>query len=118
MHRHTDDHPTRNEDEYFARESAELIKEMRARLDEERRKSDRRRHFMKCPQCGADLKETTFADVKVDVCPDCHGVWLDQGEINLLRQIHRARGPVSRIMGDILGLFQHPKPGDSHTPPR
>ena len=30
MHRHTEEHPTRNEDEYFARQNAQLIKEMRA----------------------------------------------------------------------------------------
>ena len=37
MHRHTEEHPTRNEDEYFARENAQLIKEMRTLLDEQRR---------------------------------------------------------------------------------
>ena len=105
MHRHTEDHPTRNEDEYFARESAQLIKEMRSLLDEQRREVDRREHFMKCPKCGGDLKERDFEDVKVDVCPDCHGIWLDQGEIGLMRHIHESRGPFSRLMSDILEIF-------------
>jgi ribosomal protein L31 len=109
---HSDDHPTRNEDEYFARENAELIKQMRSRLDQDRLAQERRNHFMKCPKCGADLKEKDFEQVKVDVCPECHGFWLDQGEINLLRQIQTSRGPVSRIMHDIFGLFHH-KTGDS-----
>lgn len=116
MHRHTEDHPTRNEDEYFARESAQLIKEMRSLLDEQRREVDRREHLMKCPKCGGDLKERDFEDVKVDVCPECHGIWLDQGEIGLIRHIHESRGPFSRIMSDILEIFHHPKTGEPSSP--
>ncbi|HEX4469827.1 MAG TPA: zf-TFIIB domain-containing protein [Gemmatimonadaceae bacterium] len=112
MHRHTEDHPTRNEDEYFARENALLIREIRSLLDDQRRELDRREHFMKCPKCGGDLKERDFEDVKVDVCPDCHGIWLDQGEIGLIRHIHESRGPFSRLMSDILEIFHHPKQGE------
>ena len=120
MHRHTEDHPTRNEEEYFARQNAELIRQMRALLDEQRREIGRREHFMKCPKCGGDLTERDFQDVKVDVCPECHGIWLDQGEIGLIRHIHEARGPLSRLMSDILDIFHHPKTGDSaaQSPPR
>ena len=104
---HTDDHPTRNEDEYFARENAELVKQMRARLDEERKAQDRQKHYMKCPKCGADLGEKEIGQVKIDVCPECDGVWLDKGEIELLRHVDTSRGGLSRIMSDILGIFQH-----------
>ena len=115
---HTDDHPTRNEDEYFARENAELVKQMRARLDAERQAQERRKHFMKCPKCGADLAEKELAaHVKVDVCPECDGVWLDKGEMDLLRQMDASRGGVSRIISDILGLFQ-PKSGESSSTKR
>jgi hypothetical protein len=100
---HTDDHPTRNEDEYFARENAELVKQMRARLDAERQDQERRNHFMKCPKCGADLGEKEFGHVK--------------GEMDLLRQMDSSRGAVSRIMNDILGIFQ-PKTGESSSTKR
>ena len=116
MHRHTEDHPTRNEDEYFARQNAELIRQMRSLLDEQRREIERREHFMKCPKCGGDLAERDFQDVKVDVCPECHGVWLDQGEIGLIRHIQESRGPFSRVMSDILEIFHHPKTGDTADP--
>ena len=106
MHRHSEEHPTRNEDEYFARENAELVKQMRDRLDAERKQQERRNHFMKCPKCGADLAEKEFGHVKVDVCPECDGVWLDKGEMDLLRHLDAGRGGVSRVMHDILGLFQ------------
>ena len=40
-------------------------------------------------------------------------IWLDQGEIGLMRHIHQARGPLSRLMSDVLELFHHPKTGDA-----
>ena len=51
------DKPSRNEDEYFAREDLELRRALRERLDAVRRKAERSTHFMKCPRCGADLAE-------------------------------------------------------------
>ena len=108
-HRHSEEHPTRNEDEYFARENAELIKQMRERLDGQRKEQERRNHFMKCPKCGADLTEKAFDQVKVDICPECDGIWLDKGEIEVLRQISTSRGAAARVMDHLLGLFHHSK---------
>ncbi len=95
--------PSRNEDEYFARHDAELIKELRAKLDAERRAQERSAHFMKCPKCGADLQEKEHESIKVDVCPECHGLWMDQGEVDILRRV--SQRPASRIMNDIVDLF-------------
>jgi uncharacterized protein len=97
--------PSRNEDEYFVKDDAELIKQMRAKLDEEKEKSARSVHFMKCPKCGADLKEEKFGEVSVDVCPDCNGMWLDAGELEVLRQAPRGGG----VMNDFLDFFQRRK---------
>jgi Zn-dependent protease with chaperone function len=38
---------------------------------------------MHCPQCSASTlrPENTNRNVLVDVCPACHGVWLDRGKI-------------------------------------
>ena len=76
--------PSRNEDEYFLLSDAELIRAQRAKLDAERAAAERRSHYMKCPKCGADLAEREFSSIKVDVCPACHGMWLDAGEIDLI----------------------------------
>ena len=81
-----DEKPSRNEDEYFAKVNAELIKAQRAKLDAERLERERASHKRKCPNCGADLKEQDHHGVKIDVCPDCRGVWLDQGELELLEK--------------------------------
>ena len=98
----TEHKPSSNEEEYFARANADLIKEQRSRLDEERRKAERKAHYMKCPKCGADLKETTYHHMKIDVCPECGGTFLDKGELEMLA--HVERNSFSRFIGDMLGL--------------
>jgi ribosomal protein L37AE/L43A len=95
--------PSRNEDEYFVKLDAELIKARRAKLDEERKKQERSAHYMKCPKCGADLVEREMNHVKVDQCTECEGIWLDKGEIELLVHTEEASG-VSRVIRDLLGV--------------
>jgi len=79
--------PSRNEDEYFARLDADLMKERRARLDAEREKQERTSHYNKCPKCGCDLREREHHRVKIDECPECGGMWLDKGELELIEEI-------------------------------
>jgi phage FluMu protein Com len=97
----TDNKPSKNEDEYFLRADAELIKAQRARLDAERLAAERKSHYMKCPKCGSDLAESEFSHVKVDVCPSCRGMWFDAGEIDLI-----ARTNESATGGFIRDLFK------------
>src|SRR5687768_10431634 len=95
--------PSRNEDEYFAKQDAELIKQMRAQLDKEREKNERKAHFMKCPKCGADMKEEDHGPVKVDVCPECNGMFLDAGEMALLQKAQGTAG--TKLFGSLFGSF-------------
>ncbi|MBN1520959.1 MAG: zf-TFIIB domain-containing protein [Candidatus Aureabacteria bacterium] len=36
-----------------------------------------------CPQCEKKLYKTEYADshVHLDICPFCHGIWFDRGEL-------------------------------------
>jgi uncharacterized protein len=87
-----DDHkPSRNEDEFFAKQDAELLKAQRARLDSERSRAERKSHYMRCPKCGADLVETDFHHIKIDKCPECGGIWLDHGEMEMLEHIDQSQ---------------------------
>jgi uncharacterized protein with PIN domain len=98
------DKPSRNEDEYFAKQSAELIKARRERAQGEAVSAERRSHFMKCPKCGADLTTEDYHGVQIDRCPECNGMWLDAGEaeellaredagvINIFKSIMRGVG--------------------------
>ena len=99
--------PSRNEDEYFVKQDAEAIKAHRARLDAERLATERKSHYMKCPKCGADLEEKRVGSVAVDTCPDCKGMWLDAGELELVRQARSSDQP--GIVDDFFDLFRFRK---------
>ena len=82
--------PSDPEDEYFAR------LEMRKRLEEQARQAaamaeeEKKRltelHHQHCPKCGTKLHEEVMEGVTVDICPACHGVWLDDGELAKLTE--------------------------------
>ncbi len=36
---------------------------------------------MRCPLCNVPMREVRRRGVKIDVCPECRGVWLDAGEL-------------------------------------
>lgn len=78
------------EEEYFARREAErrlqLAKERQANLLAEERERERALHFMKCPKCGMQLEEIASGAVRVDKCFACEGLWLDKGELEVIRQ--------------------------------
>lgn len=45
-----------------------------------------------CPVCQPDRLVTHMHEsVEVDTCPRCHGVWLDQGEMERILLLHRTR---------------------------
>jgi uncharacterized protein len=95
---------SRNEEEYFAKIDAELIKERRSALDMARSKMERASHFMKCPRCGGTLQEVAHHGVKVDRCVDCKGVWLDAGDFEHLE--HALDSGVTRFFSSMFG--RHP----------
>ncbi|MFC1534707.1 zf-TFIIB domain-containing protein [Thermodesulfobacteriota bacterium] len=76
------------EEEYFYKLDKELLEKKRKELDAQRAeqatKERKEQHWMKCPKCGADLEEICYQDVMIDKCTECEGIWLDQGELELL----------------------------------
>ena len=65
------------ENEYFRRKEEELIKKMKAKLEEEEMKDI----HLECPKCDGKLLETEYEHIHIDVCNECSGVWLDAGEL-------------------------------------
>lgn len=92
--------PSRNEEEYFARQEAERLKKLKEAGEKERVAAERKSHFMKCPKCGADLQHEDMHGVEVDRCPECHGVWFDHGETEQMLAQHDSPG-VTRILQSI-----------------
>jgi len=80
--------PSDREDEYFMKLDQERLANMRSELDQQRKEQSnlhrKDTHWMKCPKCGRDLEEINYQNVMIDRCPDCKGVWLDHGELELL----------------------------------
>jgi uncharacterized protein len=102
--------PSRNEEEYFARRDAELLRQQRATLRLAASDSERRSHHMKCPSCGYDLIRGEWHGVQVDQCTHCHGIWfeaaeargvLEHEEPNIITRVFRAvmRGISSTRVG-------------------
>jgi Zn-finger nucleic acid-binding protein len=61
---------------------------------------ERQQHYMRCPKCGGQLGERELFHVRVDVCTDCSGLWLDAGEVELLRATERHG--LGRLMSELL----------------
>ena len=93
----TDNKPSRNEEEYFAKLEAEKLAKQRAEAKKERDEEARKAHFMKCPKCGGDLKAEQYHNIEVDRCVECSGIWFDKGEAeSLLDQEENAAGGIMR----------------------
>ena len=103
---HSPDQPSRNEDEYFVKQDAELLKQIRARLDAERAKAGAQP--MKCPRCGAGLQERQYHHAMVDVCPSCNGMWLDAGEAEIIGRSFQQESSARNVFSDLRGLFHKP----------
>jgi len=88
------DKPSKNEDEYFARRDAELLRQQRAQAQQAAAESERRSHYMKCPKCGYDLITGDWDGIQIDQCTHCHGIWFDAGEAETL-----LRSPQSNPLG-------------------
>lgn len=73
--------PSKAEDEFFAKEEAELLKEQRHKAQEAADEAARRSHYMKCPKDGHDMEQVEFLGVTVERCLHCKGIFLDAGEL-------------------------------------
>lgn len=104
----TTDKPSRNEDEYFARQEAELLDKQRQAAAAAAAEAERRSHFMKCPKCGYDLVAVHYETLTIDRCTQCGGVWLDPGELEQLRSLQSAN-VLSRIFDDVSAFLSFKK---------
>ena len=80
------DKPSKNEDEYFARRDAELLRQQRETARKSAVDLERKTHYMKCPKCGYDLISGDWDGIQIDQCTHCHGIWCDAGEVEEILQ--------------------------------
>ena len=95
--------PSASEEEFFAREEVEKLRKLHAETHATQSAAEQaaqqKLHFMHCPKCGSKLAEVTFRAVSVDRCFNCHGVWLDAGELETLA------GQEPRAMQSVVDFF-------------
>ena len=97
--------PSDEEEEYFHRADQEKVRKLREELDKKREAQSEEQckqiHWMKCPKCGSDLEEINYHNVMIDKCSECNGIWLDQGELELLAKAEQraTKGLLSKLFG-------------------
>lgn len=104
----TENKPSRNEEEYFARLEAERMERKRTEQSKLSQDAERKSHYMRCPKCGGKLVTEEFHRLQVDRCPDCHGIWFDAGEIEAVTHASE-KGFLSRTLGDFMGSLRRTK---------
>lgn len=94
--------PAPAEEEYFARiEFERRQKKLEAEhehLKVAAKKKLKETHWMRCPKCGMEMVELEFEGVKIDKCTKCLGIYLDDGELDLL-SAPKNKGALSRFAG-------------------
>ncbi len=102
-----DQRPRGLEEEYFHRAESDKLEALRkegaARREAEEREERRKLHYMHCPKDGSKLHEEHYHGIKVDRCSECHGVWLDHGEIETL--LEKPEGQAGHFLRDFVGLL-------------
>lgn len=94
--------PSRNEDEYFAKLDAELRQQLREKADAERA-TQVAAERNKCPRDGATLVARVSSHVTIDQCPQCDGIWLDKGELEILAA---GNAEHTGFVGSLLKIFK------------
>jgi uncharacterized protein len=98
--------PTKNEDEFFAREEAEKLHRLHVEKMKERTQeqmdAEKKAHWMKCGKCGYDLQTIRWRNVDVDKCFRCGCILLDDGELEKLAGEENS----GQFVSSFLGLFK------------
>ncbi|MBY0357720.1 MAG: zf-TFIIB domain-containing protein [Candidatus Obscuribacterales bacterium] len=51
-----------------------------------------------CPKCKCLLNQVEILDIPIEKCPQCSGVWLDAGELELIYEREKAKDSwISRL---------------------
>jgi hypothetical protein len=100
----------RDEERYFYEQDLELVRRLRERVTLARREREevesKKQHWMRCPKCGGSMEELHFDVLLLDRCMSCHGVFLDEAELSLLRELEiegkRGAGDfLARLISDL-----------------
>jgi Zn-finger nucleic acid-binding protein len=60
---------------------------------------------MKCPVCGINLLISERLQVPIDFCPQCRGIWLEQGKLEKLME--QSQSPTNDVGRQFAGDEHH-----------
>jgi hypothetical protein len=96
--------PTEREDEYFAQlefdRKKKIAEEHQQKLDESEKKKYKDLHHMRCPECGMQLVDIDYREIKVHKCTACEGVWLSSREFESILELEHS------AIGRLFSLFK------------
>jgi Zn-finger nucleic acid-binding protein len=52
----------------------------------------------RCPRCEGLVETRNLYDIKVDLCLNCGGIWLDRGELEAVQRTYRFEQNQARIL--------------------
>ncbi len=59
----------------------------------------------RCPDDAAEMRKEVVAGVVIDRCTACGGVWLDAGELRLLRRAAQGEGVAQALTAALVPLY-------------
>lgn len=110
--------PSRNEEEYFRRETFRSRMELARKKEAERAAAERaawlRDHGGRCPACGSGLEEHREPEARFQQCPSCMGVWMEQ---QLFDRLTRPDEPSGHLTSLLRGVILEYTTGDVRRRP-
>jgi len=96
--------PSHEEEEYFAKQEIETRRlnadKVRTQMAQQEIESLKKLHWMHCAKCGFEMHPVVFKGITIEKCPNCHGIFLDNGELEQLA------GKEHGFFKNVLGLFK------------
>ena len=86
------------EDRFFAEREREILDKLKKTKAAEDEATLREAVRMRCPKCGERLGEVEVSGVNASKCPACHGIWLDEGELDKAVQFEKHTGWFTRYL--------------------
>ena len=86
------------EDKFFADRDRELLAKLKGQTQSQQEQAVRDLAGGRCPRCGDRLVTRSHLDVEIDACPNQHGIWLDDGELEKLTT-RESSGWLARVLG-------------------
>jgi hypothetical protein len=96
--------PSHEEEEYFAKVEMDkkraLAEKLKLQMADAELAKLKALHWKHCANCGFEMHPVVFKGVTIDQCPNCNGIFLVPGELELLA------GKEGGFVSAVLSIFK------------